>query len=656
MGDWWPFSVSGATPWSSSDKVSFAYTSGMVAHDSEEAGGNNRQKPGTALSRRLRRAWRRLGRRFSGQQVRFVYHQVYTACLEEVPLDPLRGEKILSFLIEEGLIDREDVSVPRMPAVRSLLRVHSADYIESIGQPETTERIFGAKLADDAAERVIEAQRMGVGGTIQATRLALQGHSVAVHLGGGFHHARRDAGMGFCVFNDIAVAVARLRAKGFSEPVLVVDLDLHDGNGTREIFARDPSVHTFSVHNEDWGETAADASTSIALGEDVGDEVYLGTLLKTLPDVLAEVKPGLVVYVAGTDPAADDPLGNWRISADGMLRRDHLVVELLRRRRRRVPLVVLLAGGYGTGTWRYSARFFSWLISGRRVEPPSSTELTLRRFRKIGRSLDPASLTAEPSGYSWRLDEEDLVGILPGGPQRTRFLSHFSSHGVELLLERFGLLDQLRLRGFRHPVVEIDLKGSTGDTLRVFSEPDRSELLMELRVNRDQRVVTGFEVLVIEWLLLQNPRAQFGPYRRPLPGQKHPGLGLLKDVFSWLLVIAEMLELDGIYWMPSSYHVAVQSRRTVRFLEPEHEALAQVLEGLFDGMPLARASRAIEDGLVVDSATGKSLEWQGYPMVLAVSDVLRERVTGDAYEAPVEEEKKRLKLTLSDPEAAGTRL
>ncbi len=597
--------------------------------------------------RHLRRGWRRFLRHFSGQQVHFIYHQAYTVCLDEVPFDPSRGEKILSFLVDEGLIDREDIWAPRRPAVRSLLRVHSADYIASIGRPSTTERIFGARIDDGAVERVVESQRIAVGGTTLATRLALQGPSVAVHVGGGFHHALHDAGMGFCVFNDIAVAVARLRAKGFSEPILVVDLDVHDGNGTRTIFARDPSVHTYSVHNEDWGDTDAVGSTSIALGADVGDEVYLGTLLKTLPDVVAQVRPGLVIYLAGTDPADDDPLGNWRISSDGMLRRDHLVVELVRRHRRRTPLVVLLGGGYGTATWRYSARFFSWLINGRVVEPPSSGELTLRRFRRIRHSLDPAALTTEPGVYSWKLEEEDLVGILPGAPRRTRFLSHFSSHGVELLLERFGLLDQLRLRGFRHPMVEIDLASSTGDTVRVFSDPDRQELLMELRARRDQRVVSGCEVLVVEWLLLQNPRAHFGPYRRPLPGQKHPGLGLLREVFSWLVMLAEMLDLDGVYWMPSSYHVAVQSR-TVRYLHPEHEALAQALEELLQGLALADASKAVEAGRVVDVATGAPLEWRGCPMVLPVSDDLRERVTGEAYERRVDEEKERLNLTLLD--------
>ncbi|MCU0233754.1 MAG: histone deacetylase [Thermoanaerobaculales bacterium] len=600
--------------------------------------------------RLLRRRWRQWRGRWRASRVRFVYHDGYAQVVAGTPMDPLRGQKIIGLLEDEGLLDGDDVSVPRRPALRSLLRVHRPEYLESLGlDPTVTERIFGERLNDDVIERVVELQRLATGGTIQATRLALQSRSTAVNLGGGFHHAARDRGLGFCIYNDIAVAVTRLRAKGFKEPILVVDLDIHDGNGTREIFAHDSTVYTYSVHNQHWGPTEAVASTAIALGPDVEDELYLGTLLKTLPDVMTEFRPGLVIYIAGSDPAADDELGNWRISADGMLRRDRLVVELLRRPRRRVPLVVLLGGGYGSSSWRYSARFLAWLVSGKIVRMPDDAELVMRRFQRIRGELDPSSLTAEPSAFSWRLTEDDLVGIMPEAPRRTRFLAHFSPQGVELLLERLGILDRLRLLGFRHPSVEVDLTGSVGDTVRIFSEPDCGELLMELRVNRSTRVCPGCQLLVIEWLLLQNPRAHFGPFRRQLPGQSHPGLGLLKEIFGWLIAVSEILELDGIYYVPSSYHVAIQSRRRVRFLEPEHEALAQALEALFADTPLPEASSLIAGRKVVDRASGAVLEWRGYPMVLPVSPALKERVSGADYDTRVAEARSRLELAIAEP-------
>ncbi len=602
----------------------------------------------------LCRTWRRLHRRWMGGGVATVYHDSYENSLPVVPLDPQRATRIMAFLTEEGLFEPDDLWVARAPALRAMFRVHDPDYVDSLQRHDVVERIFGAPITDEELEGVLDMQRYAVGGTIQATRLALLNRGVAVNLGGGFHHATRDAGLGFCLFNDVAVAVARLRSKGFREPVLVIDLDLHDGNGTRSIFAQDSSVHTYSIHGDHWGDTDAVASTSIALDDNVGDEVYLGTLLKTLPDVVEATRPGLVIYLAGTDPAADDVFGHWRVSAQGMLVRDQFVVEVVRRVNRRMPIAVVLGGGYGPRAWTYTARFLAWLICGRVLEPPNNEELTLRRFRRIRRTIDPSSLTSEPDDFDWKLTEEDLVGIFPGTPRRTRFLSYFSRQGVELLLERFGILDQLRVRGFEHPTVEVDLSHPVGQTVRIFGEADRRELLVELRVNRDSRLVPGCELLVIEWLLLQNPRADFGPYRRPLPGQSHPGLGMLKEIFSWLVVIAEELGLDGIGYVPSTYHVAAQSRRLVSFVNPEHEAWMRALEGLFDGVPLAEASRMVADGRVIIEAAGEPLRWKGYAMVLPVSEKLKQKVSDEAYDGAVEDAAEHARLRLEDAAVSST--
>jgi acetoin utilization deacetylase AcuC-like enzyme len=585
----------------------------------------------------MSRGWRRLVRRATGGGLAAIYHPSYDQALPAVPCDPERATKVLAFLAEEGLLEPDDLWIARAPALRSVLRVHDAEYVESLQRHDVVERIFGAPMTDDELERVVEMQRYAVGGTIQATRLALQSRAIAVNLGGGLHHATRDAGMGFCLFNDIAIALARLRSKGFREPVVVVDLDIHDGNGTRAIFAQDPSVHTYSIHNQHWGDTEAVESTAIALGDSVGDEVYLGTLLKTLPEVIERVRPGLVVYLAGTDPAADDTLGNWQISRRGLLVRDQFVVEIARRRNRRTPIAVVLGGGYGPRTWRYTARFLGWLIRGRVIEPPGAEELTLLRFRRIKSTIDPKALTSEPGDFSWKLTEEDLEGILPGVPRRTRFLAHFSRHGIELLLERFGLLDQIRVRGFDNPTVEVDTSSPVGQTVRIFGGPAREELLMELRVSRDSRLVPGCELLVIEWLLLQNPRADFGPYRRPLPGQTHPGLGMLKEVFGWLVIVAEVLGLDGIGYVPSNYHVAAQSRRLVAFVDPRHEALMRALERLLAGLPLGEASRLVAEGGIVDEATGEPFVWSGCTMALPVSERFKTKVRGEGYERAVDD-------------------
>ncbi len=584
-------------------------------------------------------------------RVRFVYDLMYDRHLWGVPLDPLRADRILAFLAEEGLVTQEEISTPRPAAMKNLLLAHTPEYVETLQRAATLTSILGTPVGEEDRERILDLQRLMVGGTIQATRIALASGNVGVNLGGGFHHATADRGMGFCVFNDIVVAIRRLRQRGFAGRVLVVDLDLHDGNGTRAAFADDASVHTFSIHNDHWGETAAVESTSIALGGGVSDEAYLGTLLKTLPPVAERFDPALIIFIAGCDVAAGDALGNWRITADGLVARDRLVAE--QAFGRRVPLVVLLGGGYGDEAWRHSARFFAWLLARRAIEPPDNEELTLLRFRQIKARLDPLALTSTALDGDWGLTEEDLVGILPGVPRQTRFLNYYSKVGVELMLERFGILNLLGAKGFRTPTLQLDLDHPLGQTLRVYNGAPGAELLIEVRLNRSARAVPDMEVLIVEWLLLQNPRACFPAHRPPLPGQQHPGLGILTEVFGWLVVMCESLKLDGIFVHPSHFHIAALSRKHLRFLDPAHEALHRALAATLAGVPLASASRALEAREVWDRDTGEPISWGVHPMVLAVSERLRQRVEGEAYQQQVAATPRRLEYRPGGGSGAG---
>lgn len=568
-------------------------------------------------------------------------------------MDPQRAARILAALAEEGLVEDGEISLPRRASVNHLLRVHTSAYVESLQRREAMVPILGFAVDERQREEIVDLQRRMTGGTIQATRLALTTGNIGVNLGGGFHHAMPNHGQGFCIFNDIAVAIQRLRAHGFRAPILVIDLDLHDGNGTRAIFADDPTVHTYSVHNAHWGETEAAASTSIELGTGVTDEVYLGTLVKTLPPVVEQLKPGLAIYVAGCDVAADDRIGDWQISPDGMLARDQLVTEVLRRRGHVVPVAVVLAGGYGSRAWRYTARFLFWLMTGGTTEVPENDELTLMRVHRAWGQLDRGELTSDPGDFILRLTEEDLEGILPGAPGSSRFLGYFSRHGVELLLEKLGIFAQLRARGYHNPMLELDNSHELGDRLRLWSDARKAELLMELLVGRNQRMIPGMEVLTIEWLLLQNPRARFSPDRPPLPGQQHPGLGMLTDVLGWLVSISEMLHLDGVTYVPSHYHVAAQSRKLVRFLKPGDEALFRAIEALLAGVPLHEATRRVENGEVLDAGTREPVSWGRRAMVLPVSERLRDLLFSEQYEQEVERQLAALHLCLRGLQCPG---
>ncbi|MEM7586920.1 MAG: histone deacetylase [Acidobacteriota bacterium] len=616
-----------------------------------------RAKPRQADPRRtelrrpvLRRTYRRFWRLLRRPAFRLVYHERYNAAFPGVPNDPLRAERILAFLASEGLVLRRCVNRPEPVWLKTLERVHGTEYLDSIHRTATLTSIMGIEVTADQVDRLIDFQRLQTGGTLMATRRARE-FGIGVNLGGGLHHALANQGGGYCIFNDVAVAIADERRKGFDGPILVIDLDLHDGDGTRDIFRQDPDVYTFSIHARHWGSTDAVASRSVELGSRVDDATYLAAVREHLPPVVREVEPRLVFYLAGCDPARDDQLGDWKISPLAMLERDRLVMRELRRGGRRPSTVILLAGGYSAATWRYSARFLSDVHRpGRPIEPPSTEEITLKRYRYLFRHLDPAELSGSGSEDNFGITEDDLY--LPGWgvTPETRFLGFFTKHGIELLFERSGFLDRLRDLGFAHPTIVLQLEDPSDQTLRIFGGPDRSELLVELRLRRDRRTLAGLDLLSIEWLLMQNPHAQFAaehevaspqsaaraaPNRRPqLPGQSHPGLGMLNDIAAMLQVICERLHLDGLVFVPSQYHVAAYGHGYLSFVDPVARARFAALRELFQHTPLPEATRLVAEGGVIDADTGETFRWQPTPMVLEISKRLARQLREADDSAP----------------------
>ncbi len=406
----------------------------------------------------------------------------------------------------------------------------------------------------------------------------------------------------------------------------------------------------------------------IELPHGTGDREYLDVLRRRLPPVFATVAPELVFYLAGADPAADDALGNFALTPAGMLERDRFVVgiagagpspaggplpaERLPALAGRVPLVIALAGGYGQEAWRYGARFCAWLASGQVIEPPSTDDITLARYRRIARRFQPSDLTAEEAGddAGFGLSETDILGDLGGAPRRTRLLGYYSPHGVELAFERTGILDRLRALGF-DPRVELDFDSPGGEMLRIYGGPGRDEVLIELRGAIDATSLHGFDLLRVDWLLIQNPRRRFSPGQPALPGQKHPGFGMLRDLVSLLILVCDRLGLDGLYFVPSHFHLAAQSRKYLRFVEPAHEARFRAVCAALEGLPLGEATRAVAEGRVRDEQ-GRAVEWQPSPMVLAVTERLEKHVHGDDYEAALAEAAGRFRFRLLDRPAA----
>ena len=579
--------------------------------------------------------------------VNFVHEATGNAMPSGVPLDPRRARKILAFLVEEGLLGPRRVSQVLPASIANVRRVHTDRYLDSLADPEVLGGIFGVPVEVGDVETILDVNRMMVGGTIQATRLALRTDYPAVHLGGGFHHAAPDRGMGFCVYNDIAIAIKRQRARGFQAPILVVDLDLHDGNGTRIAFADDPSVFTFSIHNAAWDEAPAQASTAIALGSDVEDDRYLTTLRTELPPVVESHAPGLVIYLAGADPAFDDQIGDWRITADGMLARDRFVVDTLRRAAPQAATVVVLGGGYGPNAWRYSARFLSWLITGEAIEPREPGDIFLKVSRLVPMLRDPELAKGVSDDGGWGLSASDLPGF--GADEiETRVLDPYTPHGIELVLDRTGILAALRDRGFPTPTVEVVGGSGVPPTVRVFGDADHTQLVLEFRVVRNRTIIPDQEVLSVEWLLLQNPTAEFDDRRPRLPGQEHPGLGLLGLVAGLLIAMADALKLSAVVFMPANYYIAVLSQHHLRFADPEAQGRFESLYQALGHLSLSEASRALEQGRVHDSHTDLPVRWEPSPMATPQGEVMRRRLNSPEYRAAVEAARGRHHFTVVD--------
>jgi len=600
-----------------------------------------------SVGRRMGRwVWGAIRRSLRPSGLLLVYDPRYVVQVGSIPMDPLRAEMVLAFLTDEGLIRRRELLRPQAASMKNLRRVHTDKYLESLQHTEVVEQVVGAQLTDAEAQGLVEFQRLAAGGTVLATAAALRTGLVTVNLGGGFHHAASNRGMGFCAFNDLGIAIARLRARGFEAPILVVDLDIHDGNGTRLLFEDDPTVHTFTIHNQDWSPRDAVAATVIALGTAVNDATYLKTLREALPPVVQQVRPGLVLYVAGVDPASDDMIGDWNITADGMLARDQFVFGQVRPEGAEIPLAIVLGGGYGGNAWRYTARFLGWVAAGRIVEPPSNTDMLIRRARELNQLLRDGARRLPPAA-DWALTAEDVAAFHPGGatPPR-RLLGRYTPQGVELLLERLGVLSQVRALGFAQPALELDFHLEDSDTVRLFGDGARTELLMEIRFRRDSTSLPGLEVLFLEWVLLQNPRREFSSGKHSIPGQKHPGLGLLRDVMAWLVVLCGELGLDGLMFRPAGYFVATFGSR---FLDPLRQARLEAMRRALSSLRLVEATRAVEEGRVVNAGTGAVVPWEPAPMVIPVSPRLRDRVEGAEYEAALEAELARLSYRLRHP-------
>jgi len=263
---------------------------------------------------------------------------------------------IRDLLLAEGA--RVAWHAPEPMPLRWLEAVHDPAYVAEVlaaDVPYPKTRRIGFPITPEVAAR---AQAVP-GGTWLAAHLAIR-HGFAANTAGGSHHALADTGAGYCVFNDLALAAVRLIEEGTVDRLVVVDCDVHQGDGTAALLAGRPEIATYSIHAEkNFPARKARSTLDVGLADGVGDDAYLDTLAATLTPFLAEHRPQLILYQAGVDPFAGDRLGRLALSLDGLARRERLIAQLTRG----IPLASTVGGGYGDDALEIARRHVAAILT-----------------------------------------------------------------------------------------------------------------------------------------------------------------------------------------------------------------------------------------------------------------------------------------------------
>ena len=275
--------------------------------------------------------------------MKLVYSDQYDLNLGDHVFPSVKYRLTKEKLLRDGIVRPEDLVEPAPASDEDVALVHHREYIRKL-KTGTLSYLEILRLEIPYSPELVRAVWLCAGGSILAGRLALEGN-IAVNVGGGFHHAFPDHGEGFCVLHDVAIAIRRLQKEGAIQRAMTVDCDVHQGNGTAEIFAADPTVFTFSIHQErnyPYPKPASNLDVNVEDGTE--DEEYLAALEDGLGQALAEFHPDMVCYLAGADPYREVQLGGLKLSLDGIERRDRLVLQTARAKN--IPVMITLAGGY----------------------------------------------------------------------------------------------------------------------------------------------------------------------------------------------------------------------------------------------------------------------------------------------------------------------
>lgn len=277
-------------------------------------------------------------------KIRLVYSKDYAVDIGDHVFPTIKYRLIRDKILKDpALKNTVDFVTPKPAREEDILLAHTEEYLNKLTHGSLTrDEILRMELP--YSKKLVDTSILCCGGTILATQIALS-DKIGIHIGGGFHHAFPDHGEGFCMLNDIAVAVKRLIKYGPVKKALIIDCDLHQGNGTAAIFKGDKSVFTFSIHQENnYPFIKPDSNLDIGLKDGSGDKEYISALSGSVTGIIKDFKPDFLMYVAGADPYKEDQLGGLKLTKNGLRERDEFVFK--QAGLKSIPVAVVMAGGY----------------------------------------------------------------------------------------------------------------------------------------------------------------------------------------------------------------------------------------------------------------------------------------------------------------------
>ena len=276
--------------------------------------------------------------------LKIAFHPIYKHPLPEGHRFPMEKYELLpQQLLHEGTCSEDNFFKPERPNDKYILAVHEPEYYYDLLNITLDQRA-ARKIGFPLSEVLVERERLITDGTLKATKYALQ-NGIAMNIAGGTHHAYTNRGEAFCMLNDQAIGARYLQAKGLSKKILIVDLDVHQGNGTAEIFKNDKSVYTFSMHGKsNYPFKKEQSDLDIALDNDINDKDYLKILKSTLPRIIDMQNPDFIFYLCGVDVIASDKLGKLGMTINGCKERDRFVLQQCKNNN--IPVMCSMGGGY----------------------------------------------------------------------------------------------------------------------------------------------------------------------------------------------------------------------------------------------------------------------------------------------------------------------